>query len=249
AVLDGLVERLPTARMLLLDNYRPEYQHAWGTKTYYTQLPIDPLPPDGAKSVLRALLGDDVARQPLGRLLIDRAEGNPFFLEESVRTLVETRALVGQPGAYRLAKTISTIQIPATIQAILAARIDRLPPEDKTLLQTAAVIGKDVPFALLQALAELSDDALRHGLGRLQPAEFLYETALFPELEYTFKHALTQEVAYGGLLQERRRALHAAIVRAFEGLYPERAGEQTSWLTLHAFRGELWDRAVAYLRG
>ena len=182
-------------------------------------------------------------------MLAERAEGTPFFLEECVQTLVETGALTGERGAYRLAKAFNTIQVPATVQAILAARIDRLPPEDKTLLQTAAVIGKDVPFALLQALAEMSDDALRHGLGRLQAAEFLYETALFPELEYTFKHALTQEVAYGGLLQERRRALHAAIVRAFEGLYPERAGEQTSWLTLHAFRGEVWDRAVAYLRG
>jgi tetratricopeptide (TPR) repeat protein len=106
-----------------------------------------------------------------------------------------------------------------------------------------------VPFALLQAISETPEETLRHGLGRLQAAEFLYETALFPELEYTFKHALTQEVAYGGLLQERRRDLHARIVRAFESLYPGRAGEQTSWLTLHAFRGEVWDRAVAYLRG
>ena len=135
------------------------------------------------------------------------------------------------------------------MQAILAARIDRLPPEDKTLLQTAAVIGKDVPFALWQAIADTPEETLRQCLGRLQAAEFLYETALFPELEYTFKHALTQEVAYGGLLQERRRALHAGIVRAFETLYPGRAGERSSWLTLHAFRGEVWDRAVAYLQG
>src|SRR5206468_2783215 len=193
AVLDGLVERLPTARMLLLVNYRPEYQHAWGTKTYYTQLPIDPLPPDGAKSVLRALLGDDVARQPLKRLLIDRAEGNPFFLEESVRTLVETGVVVGGRGALRLAKSADTIQIPATVQALLAARIDRLPPPVKHLLQSAAVIGKTVPFALLEAIAEAPTAELRRGLTLLQAAEFLYETSLFPELEYTFKHALTLE--------------------------------------------------------
>ena len=139
--------------------------------------------------------------------------------------------------------------MPATVQAVLAARIDRLPPEDKTLLQTAAVIGKDVPFALLQAIADAPEERSVSGLGRLQAAEFLYETALFPDLEYTFKHALTQEVAYGGLLQERRRELHARIVRSFESLYPGRGGEQTSWLILHAFRGEVWDRAVAYLRG
>ena len=248
-LLDALVESLPTARLLLLVNYRPEYSHRWAGKTYYSQLRLDPLPPESSEELLRALVGEHPELDPIKQMLAERAEGTPFFLEECVQTLVETGALTGERGAYRLAKAFNTIQMPATVQAILAARIDRLPPEDKTLLQTAAVIGKEVPFALLQALAELSDDALRHGLGRLQASEFLYETALFPELEYTFKHALTQEVAYGGLLQERRRALHAAIVRAFEGLYPERAGEQTSWLTLHAFRGELWGRAVAYLRG
>jgi tetratricopeptide (TPR) repeat protein len=248
-LLDALVESLPTARLLLLVNYRPEYSHRWAGKTYYSQLRLDPMPPESSEELLRALVGEHEELDPIKQMLAERAEGTPFFLEECVQTLVETGALTGERGAYRLAKAFDTIQVPATVQAILAARIDRLPPEDKTLLQTAAVIGKDVPFALLQALAELSDDALRHGLGRLQASEFLYETALFPELEYTFKHGLTQEVAYGGLLQERRRALHAAIVRAFEGLYPERAGEQRSWLTFHAFRGELWDRAAAYLRG
>ena len=248
-LLDALVESLPTARILLLVNYRPEYSHGWGSKTYYSQLRLDPLPPESADELLRALLGEHDDLDPIKRLLVERTEGVPFFLEESVRTLVETGALAGERGGYRLARPFDTIQVPATVQAILAARIDRLPPEDKTLLQTAAVIGKDVPFALLQAISESPEETLRHGLGRLQAAEFLYETALFPELEYTFKHALTQEVAYGGLLQERRRVLHAGTVRAFEMLYPGRAGERTSWLTLHAFRGEVWDRAVAYLRG
>jgi len=248
-LLDALVESLPTARILLLVNYRPEYSHGWGGKTYYSQLRLDPLPPENAEELLGTLLGDDDDLEPLKHLLVERTEGVPFFLEESVRTLVETGALAGERGRYRLGRPLDTIQVPATVQAILAARIDRLPPEDKTLLQTAAVIGKDVPFVLLQAISGIPDEALRLGLARLQAAEFLYETALFPELEYTFKHALIQEVAYGGLLQERRRDLHARIVRVFDELYPGRAGEQTSWLTLHAFRGELWDRAVAYLRG
>jgi class 3 adenylate cyclase/tetratricopeptide (TPR) repeat protein len=248
-LLDALIEGLPTARILLLVNYRPEYRHGWGSKTCYSQLRLDPLPPESAEELLGAMLGDEDDLEPLKRLLVTRTEGIPFFLEESVRTLVETGALVGERGSYRLGRPFDTILVPATVQAILAARIDRLPPEDKTLLQTAAVIGKDVPFALLQAISETPDETLRLGLARLQAAEFLYETALFPELEYTFKHALTQEVAYGGLLQERRRDLHARIVRAFERLYPGREVEQTSWLTLHAFRGEVWDRAVAYLLG
>jgi class 3 adenylate cyclase/tetratricopeptide (TPR) repeat protein len=248
-LLDALVEGLPTARILLLVNYRPEYGHGWGGKTYYSQLRLDPLPPESAEELLRSLLGEDDDLEPLKRLLVKRTEGVPFFLEESVRTLVETGALAGERGGYRLGRPFDTIQVPATVQAILAARIDRLPPEDKTLLQTAAVIGKDVPFAILEAISDTSEETLRHGLARLLASEFLYETSLFPELEYTFKHALTQEVVYGGLLQERRRVLHARIVRAFETLYPGRAGEQTSWLVLHAFRGEVWDRAVAYLRG
>src|SRR5262249_15638104 len=141
ALLDSLVESLPTACLLLLVNYRPEYQHAWGHKTYYTQLRLDPLPPERAADLLQALLGDAAGLEPLEERLIARTEGNPFCLEESVRPLVETGVLVGAPGAYRLAQALSTIQVPATVQAVLAARIDRLPPEDKRLLQTAAVIG------------------------------------------------------------------------------------------------------------
>ncbi len=138
--------------------------------------------------------------------------------------------------------------MPATVQAVLAARIDRLPPEDKRLLQTAVVIGKDVPFALLLAIAELGEEDLRRALGHLQAAEFLYEARLFPELEYTFKHALTHEVAYGSLLQERRRALHARIVDAIETLHRDRLGEQVERLAHHALRGEIWEKAVPYLR-
>src|SRR5262249_11508183 len=157
-------------------NYRPEYQHGWGSKTYYTQLRLDPLPPASADELLQALLGDDPSLVPLKPLLIARTAGNPFFLEESVRTLVETGGLVGEPGAYHLAQALPTIQVPATVQAILAARIDRLPPENKHLLQTAAVIGTDVPFALLRAIADVPEEALHRGLAHLQAAEVLYET-------------------------------------------------------------------------
>jgi tetratricopeptide (TPR) repeat protein len=248
ALLDSLIESLPTARVLLLVNFRPEYEHAWGRKTYYTQLRLDPLPPQSADALLNALLGEDQTLAPLKRVLIDRTEGNPFFLEESVRTLVETQVLVGERGAYRMAKAPDAWQIPATAQAILAARIDRLAPEDKRLLQAASVIGKDVPFALLQAVADGPEDSLRRGLTHLQAAEFLYETSLFPDLEYTFKHALTHEVAYGSLLQERRRSLHSRIVEAIEGLYADRLIEQLERLAHHALRGEVWAKAVGFLR-
>jgi class 3 adenylate cyclase len=248
ALLNSLVESLPTARLLLLVNYRPEYQHSWGSKTYYTQLRLDPLPPVSADEFLQALLGDDASLEPLKRLLIARTEGNPFFLEESVRTLVETGVLVGERGAYRLVQALPTVQVPATVQAVLAARIDRVPPEEKRLLQTAAVIGTEVSLPLLQTLADLPEAGLQRGLAHLQAAEFLYETRLFPEREYTFKHALTHEVAYNSLLQERRRVLHACIVEALEALAVERVTEQVERLAHHALRGEVWDKALAYCR-
>jgi class 3 adenylate cyclase/tetratricopeptide (TPR) repeat protein len=246
ALLDGLVESLPTARVLVLVNYRPEYQHGWVSKTYYSQLRLDALPPESAGELLSALLGDDPELEPLERLLVRR--GNPFFIEESIRTLVETGALTGERGAYRPTRPIQAIEVPATVQVILAARIDRLSAEGKQLLQTASVIGKDVPAVLLHAVAEATEETVHRGLTQLQAAEFLYETRLFPDPEYTFKHALTHEVTYGTLLQDRRKAQHARIVGALERSYPDRLIEHVERLAHHAVRGEAWAKAVSYLR-
>jgi len=248
ALLDGLVDRLSASRLLLLVNYRPEYRHGWGSKSSYTQIRIDPLSPESADALLGPLLGDDPAIQPLRKLLVERTEGNPFFLEESVRSLIESGALVGERGAYRPVGPLAQIRVPATVQTVLAARIDRLPPSEKRLLQSAAVVGKDVPFSLLQAIVDLADSELHQGLAHLQAAEFLYELSLFPDLELTFKHALTHEVAYGSLLQDRRRSLHARIVEAIELLAHDRVPEQVDRLAHHAVRGEAWTKALEYLR-
>jgi predicted ATPase/class 3 adenylate cyclase len=246
AWLDLLVDSLPMSQMLLLVNYRPEYTHGWGNKTYYQQVRLDALPATSAQELLDALFGTDPALAHLRRLLIERTQGNPFFLEESVRVLVETGALKGERGAYQRAGPIQNLQLPATVQAILAARIDRLTPDDKRLLQAAAVAGKDVPLALLQAVAEEPEESVRQSLARLQTAEFLYEARFFPELEYTFKHALTHEVAYGSLLEERRRTLHARIIEAVERLYPDRLAERVKTLATHAVRGKVWPKALHY---
>ena len=246
ALLDSLVDSLPTARLLLLVNYRPEYQHGWGGRTYYTQIRLDPLSAPSAEALLRTLLGEDAAFPPLMHLLIERTEGNPFFLEETVRSLLEIGVVTGAPGAYRLVKPLAGLEVPATVQAVLAARIDRLPPDEKHLLQSAAVIGKDVPLALLEVIAG-GPDELHRWLAHLQAAEFLYETRLFPDPEYTFKHALTLEVAYGSLLRERRRVLHVQVLDALERLYAHRLAEKIELLAHHAVRGEAWDRAARYL--
>jgi predicted ATPase len=248
ALLDALVESLPAARMLLLVNYRPEYSHQWAGRTYYTQLRLDALPHDHAAEFLAALVGSDPGLDPLKRVLIGRTEGNPFFLEESVRSLVETGSLAGERGAYRLARPLPAIQVPSSVQAVLAARIDRLARGDRVVLQTASVVGKDVPLALLQTIAGQDEAKLHAAIARLQAAEFLYETRIFPDVEYTFKHALTHDVAYGGLLQDHRRRLHGQIVEAIERCYPDRLGEHVDRLAHHAFRAEEWDKAVGYLR-
>jgi predicted ATPase len=247
ALVDALIEALPATRVLMLVNYRPEYQHTWGSKTYYRQLRIDPLPATSAHQLLDSLLGSDPTVQPLKALLVQRTQGTPFFLEEGVRTLVETKVLLGDPGSYRLLKSLDAIEVPATVKALLAARIDRLRPEEKAVLQAAAVIGTDVPFEILQAIADIQSEELRRRLAQLQAAEFLYEIKIFPELEYTFKHALTHEVAYGSLVGDRRRTLHARIVEAIERLYADRLDEQMERLAHHAVRSEVADKAVPYL--
>ncbi|MCI0546641.1 MAG: sigma 54-interacting transcriptional regulator, partial [Candidatus Rokubacteria bacterium] len=248
AVLDSLIEGLPTARVMILLSYRPEYQHGWASRSFYTQLRVDPLPPENAEELLHSLLGEHPALAPLTARLIEWTEGNPFFLEECVRGMVETEALVGEPGAYRLARPVAAIEVPATVEEVLAARIDRLPAEDRALLQSAAVIGRDVPLPVLEAIVELPPEALRAGLGRLQAAELVYETSAL-EPGYTFKHALTHEVASGTLLPERRRLLHARILEEMERLYADRLAELVDRLAYHAFHGGVWAKAVSYLRG
>jgi class 3 adenylate cyclase/tetratricopeptide (TPR) repeat protein len=237
AFLDGLVDTLGAARLLLLVNYRPEYHHGWATRSYYHYFHINGLPPETADELLDALLGPDSALRPLKRVLAERTDGNPFFIEETVRTLRETPALA-----------VGALRVPATVQAVLAARIDRLPDDLKRLLQCAAVIGTDVPFVQLLEVSDVPVAELRSALARLQAAEFLYETQLFPDLEYTFRHTLTHDVAYGSVVYERRRMLHARVAAAIERLHAGRLAEQIEQLAHHTVRAEIWSKAVEYLR-
>jgi tetratricopeptide (TPR) repeat protein len=246
--LDELVASLPTAHLLLLVAYRPEYSHGWANLPSCTQFRMEALPPETTDELLETLLGPDRGLRPLKRLLVKLTDRNPFFLEETVRTLSEVGILAGEPGAYRQARKVEALQIPPTVQAILAARIDRLPDGAKRLLQSAAVVGMDVPLVLLQEIADEGDADLSGHLAMLQAGEFLYESRLFPDFEYTFRHVLTHDVAYGSLSQARRRALHASIAGAIERLRPKRVIEDVDRLAHHTFRGEVWDRAVRYAR-
>jgi tetratricopeptide (TPR) repeat protein len=247
-LMNELIVAAQDARLLVVVSYRPEYTDEWRNRPNYHQLRLVPLASESLGEFLEALLGSDPSLATLKSFLVERASGNPFFVEEIVRSMVDTGALQGVRGSYRLARPFSSIEIPPTVQAVLAARIDALPAADKHLLQEAAVIGHDVPFALLHAICGLAENKLRGLLDNLQAAQFLYSTQLVPELQYTFKHALTHDVTYGGLLRERRRDIHARVVNAMEDLYADRLGEQVERLANHAVRGELKEKAVHYLR-
>jgi class 3 adenylate cyclase/tetratricopeptide (TPR) repeat protein len=246
-LLNELVIDAQNSRLLLVVTYRPEYKDEWKNRPNYRQLRLEPFASESLAEFMQALLGPDPSLPALKSFLIERAGGNPFFVEEIVRRLADTDVLEGTRGSYRLVKPLSSIDVPPTVQAVLAARIDALPAADKHLLQAAAVIGYNVPFSLLHAICGMAEDNLRSLLDNLQAAEFLYSTQIFPDLQFTFKHAFTHDVTYSGVLHEIRTGIHARVVNAIEKLYADRLGEQAERLAYHAVRGDLKKKAVHYL--
>ena len=248
----GLINELfvaaQSARLLLIVTCRLGYAAPWKNYPNYRELQLDPLIDASLLDFLRALLGSDQSLSTLKHFLTERASGIPLFVEEIVRTLVDTDVLNGARGSYRVARTFSGSDVPPTLQAVLAARIDALPTAEKRLLQEAAVIGQDVPFSLLRSICGLTEEVLRRRLGNLQTAEFIYPTQLFPELQYSFKHSLTRDVAYSGVLHDRRRAIHSRVLNAIETVYADRLTEHVERLAYHAERGAIWDKALEYLQ-
>ena len=247
SLLDLLADSIVTAPILMMVNYRPEYDHRWTNKTYYTQLRLDPLGGQNAVEMLGELLGDADELRSIRDLIVTRTEGNPFFMEEMVRSLFD-QGVLSRNGAVKLAKPMASIQIPATVQGILAARIDQLEGTEKELLQTLAVIGKEFPFGLVRRVSSGTEHELAQALSRLQLGEFIYERPAFPESEYTFKHALTQEVAYNSLLIERLRELHERTAAALEEIFADKLDEQIDALAHHYSRSGNAAKAVGFLR-
>src|SRR3990172_7450517 len=239
--------RTPTSRLLLLTNFRPGFPPPWTGRTYFSLLRLAPLAEESAAELLAHLLGPDPALKELRALLLRRGGGNPFFTEALVRSLVEREALAGVPGAYQPAGDVRRRELPPTVQGVLAARIDRLEPDAKRTLQTAAIIGKDFALPLLERVSDLPPEGLGTALDALKDAEFIYEQAIYPEVEYTFKHALTQEVATQSLLAERRRELHGRVGEAIESLYPSRLEERAGALAHHFAQSDDREKAVRYL--
>jgi class 3 adenylate cyclase/tetratricopeptide (TPR) repeat protein len=245
ALLNLLADSIGTERVLILANYRPEFIHDWAHKPYYTQLRLDPLGVEHGDEMLKALLDEGRDLAPLKRVIMEKTGGNPFFMEEIVQALFEQGALV-RNGSIKLAKSLSTIQIPSTVQAVLASRIDRLPPAQKDLLQTLAVIGKEFPFRLVREVSGKADDELESLLSELQIAEFIYEQPTISDLAYIFKHALSQQVAAGSALLERRRALHERVAGVLEAQFPEIVETQPELIALHYTEAGLGQQAIPY---
>ena len=245
--LDALSESVASAKLLLLVNYRPEYRHEWGHKTYYTQLRLSPLGKDEAEELLSFLLGTDASLNQLEPLILERTEGTPFFMEEVVQTLAEEGALSGERGNYHLEATPTELHISPTVQGVLAARIDRLTTEEKALLQQLSVIGRQFPVSLVKQVVPQPEAELYRVLSSLQAKEFLYEQPAIPESDYLFKHALTQDVAYSTVLHEQRKALHERTAHAIEGLYRTSLGDHYSELAHHYSRSGNTQKAVEYL--
>ena len=245
--LNLVADSIGTAKILLLVNYRPEYSHQWGSKTYYTQLRLDPLGKESADEMLSALLGDNPHLAALKKLIIEKTEGNPFFMEETAQVLLDEGALVRDGDTIKLTKALGELKIPPTVQAILAARIDRLPPAEKDLLQTLAVIGREFALGLVDRVVAKSEDQLNSMLHALQLAEFIYEQPAAGDIEYTFKHALTQEVAYKSVLVERRKLLHERIGSALEASFADSIDDHLGQLAHHYALSSKTEKAVEYL--
>jgi adenylate cyclase len=244
AFLENLVGAVQGLRVLVVTTFRPEYHAAWAHRSHYGQLPLLPLRDEARDELLRDLLGLHPSLDGVAELVRERTGGNPFFIEEVVQGLVEEGSLQGERGAYQLASTIDEVRVPATVQAVLGARIDRLPERDKALLQTAAVVGRQFSRRVVGRVSGLAEPDLDAALRTLVEAELVYETAVFPEVEYTFKHGLTEEVAYNSQLARRRARIHTAVAEALAELDPEKLDERASLIARHyELGGELLEAA------
>ena len=248
ALIDMMVEAVPATRILLLVTYRPEYQHHREHRLHYSELWLEPLTRTHAAELLDTLMGDDVSVAATKARLIDFTEGNPFFIEEAVRYLATTGALAGVQGHYHLMSADALPQIPPTIEDVLAERIDRLAPDVRSILESAAVFGREGSVSILSAVVDQADEMFQVGLQALHAVGLLLSTGAAPEAAYRFKHPLTHDVAYGSLLPERRRLLHEAVFQRLEAVSPAPQGEALDHLAFHAFHGEAWEPALTYCR-
>ena len=246
-LIDYLIGWLANTHVLLILLYRPEYTHRWGNKSYYTAIRVDQLPLSTSAELVQSILSEGMMAPELRDLILTKAAGNPLFMEELTHTLLENGTIEKKDNRYLLNRKPSDIQIPDTVQGIIAARMDRLEENLKRIMQVASVIGREFAFRILQSITDMREELKAHLLN-LQGLEFIYEKSLFPEIEYIFKHALIQEVAYNSLLLARRKEIHERIGRAIEELYPDRLEEAYEMLAYHYAKSDDQEKAYHYLK-
>jgi class 3 adenylate cyclase/tetratricopeptide (TPR) repeat protein len=244
--LDYLIEWIANTKIMLVLLYRTEYHHQWGSKTYYSKIGVDQLGAESSVELVKVMLEDGEVVPELRELILSRSAGNPLFMEEFTQSLLENGSIEKKDDQYVLSRDVLDVEVPNTIQGIIAARMDLLEDNLKRTMQVASVIGREFAFRILQTIVEMKED-LKANLLNLQGLEFIYEKSLFPELEYIFKHALTQEVAYNSLLQKRRKEIHKRIGKAIEEFYAESLEEFYEVLAYHYERAEIPDKAIRYL--
>jgi len=247
AFLNSLSEGLAAAHLLLLVNYRPEYRHAWEQKVTFTEVPLAVLGAGETDEFLTLLLGTDDSLAELKHHVLTKTEGLPFFMEEVVQTLVDEQGLSGERGHYRLAQPVMDLRLPPTVQGVIAARLDRLTPAEKALLQQLAVIGRECPLALVRQVIAQPEGELYRLLATLQHKEFLYDQPGVPDVVYLFKHALTQEVAYNSVLIERRKALHQHTAQVIEQVFHSQLEDHYTVLAHHYSSSGNTEKAIQYL--
>jgi class 3 adenylate cyclase len=237
--LNYLIDWLAGTHILLILLYRPEYTHQWGSRSYYSKIGMDQLTTKSSAQLVQNILeGGDVVPE-LKELILNRAGGNPLFVEELTHSLLENGTIQKKNHQYVLTSNASDIHVPETIQGIIAARMDRIEDSLKRIMQVASVIGREFAYRILQTIMGMREE-LKSSLINLQGLELIYEKSLFPELEYIFKHALTREVAYNSLLQKRRKEIHEKIGGAIEALYPGRLEEYYELLAYHYMKSDIW---------
>jgi class 3 adenylate cyclase/tetratricopeptide (TPR) repeat protein len=245
--LDYFIGWLANTPILLILLYRPEYTHRWGSKSYYSNVRVDQLSLETSAELVQSILSEGEIVPELRELILGKAAGNPLFMEELTHTLLENGSIQRKGDQYVLSKRLTDIQVPDTIQGIIAARIDRLDESLKRIMHVASVIGREFAFRILQSIMEMKEELKSH-LANLQGLEFIYEKRLFPELEYIFKHALTQEVAYNSLLLKRRKEIHGKIGGAIEEIYSDKREEFYEMLAYHYTNSDNLGKAVQYLK-
>ena len=246
-LLKYVLEGIPGARILMIFTYRPEFVHLWGAKSYHNQLTLNRLSNRESLMMVYYLLRTEELDRNLEEFILEKTEGIPFFIEELIKSLKDLKIIEREENRYRITKDIRGATIPTTIQDVIMARIDALPEEIKSLLQTASAVGMEFGHYLIQKVSGFAEQELLSNLSALKDSELIYERGIYPQSTYIFKHALTQEVAYDSLLLKRRKEIHEQIGTAIEALYPDRLEEHYELLAYHYAQSASTEKALQYL--